>query len=777
MTESPMPDGEGPPPSADLPGQEPLLEPASGATAAGDGSEPGGQPSPGAFLSNGTDKNEAMADEDAPDGGQVDFVEHRAAREHSLLRTRRSAVSTGKHGTAFYVENYHGESASASSDEVWALPFEADAFVRVHEKVARHAEMALGLKEHHLVVLEGPPGSGRHATAATLFAGVCARYALRTLHRDDGDLLQGVREQTEALLEGGRGYVVDIGAQPYGVRTLETLARIAVRAGVYVVVIGESAPYGADRPQHLVFEHGRPDLSAVLEAHLRDLLATHRTRCAVGRECGPADSEAYIARLAGEGPIDRALGMAASVAEVVRLARKLAECVHSDEADIAGAIGEWRDRLPLLARKLLSPDGASEADLLLDPHRQAIRIAYACFHGHPLADVIETGDLLSGTVLPRFESRDTAPVNLVFSRDLDRLVPREMRAPGTWATTARADGPRRAVLADRELLPALLEVAWHSYGDLRKPLLRWLEAIVSGAPGRASGDVPGRASRSISRKARVPERIKVRVAEIVGILMRFDFDFVYRETVHPWAVSRSSVHQQCAALALEMAYAQEALSRRVTVRLKNWAGGHNRGLHHSAARTYGTTVGLQDLPTALRELRRLGTKPQLASSNAVAFSMASLFLEGPVDPVADELDAWITSRDDHLPQHAVRSMLALGRFTVRTSRRGRPALAELALADERRRHLLVGLLRRALTTQETSARTWTLLERWLTGAEGDDALERLFEETVPRVLHGPLRGRALFHLGLWRLRRPESAVLRRIQQSIALGTAGPGERK
>ncbi|MFF8986842.1 hypothetical protein ACF08E_26160 [Streptomyces globisporus] len=761
MTEPPMPDGEGPPPSADLSVQEPLPEPAGDATTVGDGREP---------------------DEDAegaPDGGQVDFVEHRAAREHSLLRTRRSAVTTGKHGTAFYVENYHGESASPSSDEVWALPFEADAFVRVHEKVARHADMALSLKEHHLVVLEGPHGSGRYATAATLIAGVCARYALRTLHRDDGDLLQGVCEQAEALFEAGRGYVVDIGAQPYGVRTLETLARIAVRAGVYVVVIGESAPPGADRPRHLVFEHGRPDLSAVLEAHLRDLLATHRARCAVGRECGPDGSAAYIARLADEQRIDRALGMAASVAEVVRLARKLAECVHSDEADIAGAIGEWRDRLPLLARKLLSLDGAPEADLLLDPHRQAIRIAYACFHGHPLADVIETGDLLSGTVLPRFESRDTAPVNLVFSRDLDRLVPREMRAPETWATTARADGPRRAVLADRELLPALLEVAWHSYGDLRKPLLRWLEAIVSGAPGRAAGDVhvQGRASRNGSRKARVPERIKVRVAEIVGILMRFDFDFVYRETVHPWAVSRSSVHQQCAALALEMAYAQEALSRQVTARLKNWAGGHNRGLHNSAARTYGTTVGLQDLPTALRELRRLGTKPQLASSNAVAFSMASLFLEGPVDPVADELDAWITSPDDHLPQHAVRSMLALGRFTVRTSRRGRPALAELALADERRRHLLMGLLRRALTTQETSARTWTLLERWLTGAEGDDALERLFEEIVPRVLHGPLRGRALFHLGLWRLRRPESPVLRRIQQSIALGTAGPGERK
>ncbi|MFE2292672.1 hypothetical protein [Streptomyces sp. NPDC059452] len=745
MTEPPMPDGEDPPDSADLPGQEPLPAPASGGTGSTDS----------------TYKNEAMAAEDPFDGGQVDFAEHRAAREHSLLKARRSAVSTGKHGRAFYVENYHGESAPPSS-EVWAIPFEADALLGVHEKVAGHADMALSLKEHRLVVLQGPPGTGRYATAATLLAAFCARYALHTLHRDEGDVLQGAYEQAETLLGEGRGYVVDVGAQPYGVRTLETLARRATLAGAYVVVIGELAPYGTDWPQHLVFEHGRPDLSAVLEAHLRALLATHRGHCTVGRGCRPADVEAYIARLAGERRIERALGMAASVAEVVRLARKLAGHIHSDEADIAGAIGEWRDRLPLLARQLLSPGNASDPDALLDPHRQAIRIAYACFHGHPLADVIETGNLLSGTVLPRFETRDTEPVNLVFAREMDRLVPREMRAPETWATTVRADGPRRAALVNPELLPALLEVAWHSYGDLQKPLLRWLEAIVS---------------RNTTRKSRVPERIRVRVAEIVGILMRFDFDFVYRETVHPWAVGRSSVHQQCAALALEMAASQEALSRRVASRLKNWTGGHNQGLHNSAARTYGTTVGLQDLPVALRELRRLGTKPQLASSNAVAFSMASLFLEGPVDPVADELDAWITSADDYLPQHAVRSMLALGRFTVRTPRRGRPALAELALADERRRHLLVSLLRRALTTQETSARTWTLLERWLTGAEGDEGLERLFEEIVPRVLHGPLRGRALFHLGLWRLRRPESAVLRTIQRSITLGSAGPGERK
>ncbi|MFF7243039.1 hypothetical protein ACFZBU_03965 [Embleya sp. NPDC008237] len=693
----------------------------------------------------------------------ADFAESQDAHErHGLQKIKRAAFSSGTNGTAFYVENVFANGDGEALTEVRVIPFTEDAVIDLYEPVADHGRMAAHLEEVHIVALAGRVGSGRRATAAVLLVKHCHRYALGTLHREGPDLVRAVCDQADELLANAPkydGYLLDVGPHPVTAQALDTLAQLARSAGKFLVLIGGPETFPSDPPTPHVFEHAGADRRAVLAVHLHAQLTSHIADCVpqegTHERCDPATTRAYVTRVLEGAQIQHALDMARSVERVVHLARLLAENIHGADADgEARIIGRWRDHLPALARKLLGPDEAREGDPILDdPHRQALRIAYALFHGHPLSDAIEAGDLLGRTVLPYFEVRETAPLNHVFERDLNRLIPREMRASESLAGVEPDDNPRRALLVHEELLHAVLEVAWHEFPSLRQPLLAWLDLLI------------GVEQRSLDF-----ERIRVRVAHLAGLLMRRDFGFVYREMVGLWARHSSGAYRQCAALAMEIAAEDDTSAVRVATLVKDWARSPDTRLQDAAARTYGTSLGMRDVQLTLRELGRLGRMPGLSARTSVAFSTAYLLLNGRVDEVLADLDTWITSKDAHLPRHAVRAMLAFGRYTRTPDRRGRPALAELALKQTGHRELLTNFWRHALSEQETSARAWHLLERWLADADGNDDLAQLYVDLAPRFLGAELTGRSMFHLGLWRIRHPDSHTLRRVQRSLATGT-------
>lgn len=692
------------------------------------------------------DTGDVAAADAQPSEETLDFDANVSARQDSLI-VHRGAV-TGD-GLSVYVENLNADGRPAARIRVSS--FTQERVLELHEDVPRQSDMARSLKEHRVVVLWGRPGSGRRSTAAVLLAEHVARYQIRVLHAEGGgDPLQALCEQPEKLADG-HGYLLDAGGRPVTPELLDRLVQSAADRRAYLVVIGTRAWAGADPLRGQVFEHLPPHLRAVLRRHLIALLSDHVDGCPQARREEPPACDAtvvdqYVARVLDDREV-QPLVKVPPVEQVVELARYLAGKIHSEDPDL---LGIWRDRMRHLARRMLS-EGGSEEGTPATPHVQSFRMAYAMFHMHPLADAFTAGEVLSTEILPLFETRDTAPPNHVFNRDLARLVPADMRS----AEDTEADSPRRAHLVDVNLLHALLEVAWHEYDSLRRPLLNWLTALL------------GRSDLGL-------ERVRVRVAEIAGILLRHDVDGVYRQLIRPWATGRSAVYRQCAAVAMEAAFLDEGLKDRVAGQVRDWAHSPGRLLQDSAARTYGTQIGLADVPAALRQLTVLGGRPELAAGSSVAFSTAWLFLHGAGDPVIERLRDWLGAPSDHLPRHAVRTMITLGRFSSGPGRQGRPALAEQALRDEEVLQLLAELWKRAMLSAETSTRAWDLLRQWLVAADGHEDLAALFETLAARLFSGLLRPRALWHLRVWRLRHPTSQTLQRIEQAVRTGSAPHG---
>ncbi|MER7926200.1 hypothetical protein ABTY96_24155 [Streptomyces sp. NPDC096057] len=686
----------------------------------------------------------------------VSFEESSAVREqHSLLKSNRGAVNLGPTGHAVYIESMYSGDGGPQKTKVQKVSFPEDVVTAIYVDVPGQAELEGCLEQHHVMVLYGEEGTGRRATATRILTQQSRpRYEISALYREDADVIQGVCDQAEDVLERKHGYLVEAGAWPVTANTLDRLAQLAVGADAYLVITGSQSSFPGTADDDRVFEHTRPDSLEVLEAHLKALVTRHRHHCRRDEEDGGPRCDAdhvtrFLDRVTGDEQLRSTLGLARSVTGVVQLARVLAENIHAPDEDLGDVIGRWRDWLRLLAREMLGLDARRDDNGAPAPHHQAFRITYAFFNGHPLSDVVEAGDLLSQIMLPHFGIAEDDMVNHMAEQNIHRLVPQEMRASEAAAADTR-NTFRRALLVHDELLHSMLENTWDAYGRLRIPLLDWLDLLVGGrGPGR--------------------ERVRVRVAQLVGLLMGHDFDFVYQRRVGPWARSDSGVRRVCAALALEMAAAETGAADRVASRVQDWARSPGVALQDSAARAYGTSIGLRDVPATLTELGRLGRKPDQVVFSSIAFSTAWLFLAGRVEEVMAELDRWATARDEYLPRHAVRTMLALGRYTVSADRPGRPALAELALADDRHAELLVTLLNRALITGETSTRAWNLLARWLPAADAEDNedLAKLYEFLAPRIFTGPLKGRARFHLNqVWLPRHKDSTTLRRVLAAI-----------
>ncbi|MGW8557560.1 hypothetical protein [Streptomyces tubercidicus] len=692
------------------------------------------------------DTARAASRRETGDGG--DFTRYQQARQQNALnKLKRSAVANGS-GSAFYAEQLTlGGDSGIEIQELSVSALTVAQQLDSHQDVDQQTQMAARLAAQHVLVLAGQPGSGRQSTALTLLAGCCPDDRIKILHSEAQGILQALCRRADDLLAPG-GFVVDLDDQPLKLSTLETLGHLARKHRAFLVILGELGRVDPDRLRPHAFEHRRPALGAVLAVHLRRLLAGHPGACPQ-QDCTAEHTTAFTARMLASQQVQRTLDGAPSVRSVVEFAEVLAQSIHSEDTSLSDIIGRWRDRLRRLAKQLLQVPAETSDGPVLDPHRQAFRIAYAFFHGHPLSDVFEAGEVLSATVLPRYETREPAPANHVFARELDQLIPQEMRASGDAMSGGRTDdNPRCARLVDEELMHAVIEVVWHDYDSLRDPLREWLTALVAGPL----------------------ERIRVRAAHIAGILLSHDFDSVYRDLIRHWA-RKSAAFRQSAALALEMAAHDPRMVGRVRAQIRSWLSSPRWEFQDSAARAYGTLVGAQDVPDTLWALRELGTRPELAFSSSVAFSMSWLYLAGAPGPTADALDRWIASDNDHLAKHAIRTLLILSRYGAGPDRRDRPVLADTAMTDQDRADALVRLWRHALMGQDSSTRAWDLLRRWLLAGDADKELAAFLEALVPRICARPLSHRAGFYLGMWAGRHPDSRTIRRLRDRPA--TAGP----
>ncbi|OQR59498.1 hypothetical protein B6E66_35245 [Streptomyces maremycinicus] len=614
---------------------------------------------------------------------------------------------------------------------------------RLHRPVPDHPMMADCLKRSHLVLLIGPNGSGRDTTARVLLADACAGDRVAVLYSGGTGLAQALAEQADLHLTRGYGVVLDLGTELPTPATLDVLALRADSIGASVVLIAEGTGAEIDTLSPYAFRHTGPELKPVLEAHLESALQRHRAEEHTGEHCPQHALREFLRDVLRDPRVNDELGANLPVREAVSLAGTLATFLHRPPEELGQAFGAWRNRLRTLARNLL---GLTASANVLDPHEQPLRIAYVLCDGLPLSDFIRVGTLLCDEVR-RAETREAAPERRVFDLALDRLA--ETGAGVAASPDPGTDNPRRVRLAEPELMASVIEVVWHGPGWLRAPLLRWLQKLTEDRL----------------------ERVRSRASVIAGLLLRHDFDSVYRDLVQLWARSKSARDRQYAALALAVAVGAEDpwLTARIDRQVADWARSPSPQLQDSAARTYGTVVGTRDVRGTLRALEELGGRRTPVRYASVAYATAALFLTPDgAEPVAEALGRWVRHPDnDASPlRHAVGTLIVLGPYAVGPELPSRPALVGQAMADPERAASLLLLWQHALVDPAYSGLAWALLEQWLLAGDRDGELCLFLEGFVPDFSSAELLRRADFHVARMARQHPASTCVRRVLRAI-----------
>ncbi|MFJ6168313.1 hypothetical protein ACIQH6_24560 [Micromonospora orduensis] len=689
---------------------------------------------------------------DDGDGSDYDPEEQKQREwfQRNQSKTGRGAAASGTNARASYYDqrvyrvSYGGRHFTVQYGFFGARYVTTQLLTYV--PVPGFAAMRETLSEEHLVRLCGDVGSGRRTTAVKLLGEVgCLPDRIGTVEVDD-DLIFSVLAE-DCVMQAGDGLIIDRAGRPMRDGAVDALRRQARDAGAFVVILDDRKGAAAEA----TFTHEHPDYPQVLKHHLQARLDMNRA--AERTEGAERPEQARQAAVVEHPAVARRIRLATSVFHVVRLAEflegYLVKPAGDDEnGDLEQALTEWDNHSRKLAKTILA--AAEDTDETQPaPRRQAFRIAYAVFAGHPLSHVFLAGELLSKQIMPLYETRETPPDRLIFDGNVDHLIHPSMVA------SARDDnqrsGPRCAELTDDTLITAILDVAWHDYDSLREPLMTWL-TVLAGNPSW---------------------QVRLRAAQITGILAGFDFEQVYRSLILVWARWQAR-YRRSAALAMDMAFVDRNLSKRVRKRVHDWTCSPDPLLQDTAARVYGMRLGQDDVPVAIRELARMGRQPELAASSSVAAAMSTLFLLGSTDQVMNELASWITSSNEYLPQHAVRSLVILAQQPGSAERQGWPALPELAAHRRGWQQALVSLWRNALTNAETSRRAWNPMRRWLLDADNDKDLRVLVEAMAMQIFADPLDSRARFNLRIWRNRHPDAvliaALLHRLTPELDAGS-------
>lgn len=690
----------------------------------------------------GEQLDDVGGDSDGDSDGQVSELRRsKEAGDRTIDQARRSAISQGD-GPATYIERqeitYSGRRVFVQR-QILENPDYVEREFETYVPVPGYGDMCDKLDAIGLLVLRGIPGSGRTATARMLFrASRCRRIGTLSVNTDD-DLFYILHEHltcpaagAQPLMSAGDGYIIEVTGDLPAKGPLRGFAEAVRLSHARVVVLVDSATEGELPVSEFELIHSWPRsrrdvMARHLDARLRDQRGTGSEP--VG-ECQKQilDHQVVLSRL----------NLAPSVHRIVEMARFLAKNVDQLPAKGVGRlVNDWDDSARSIAREILKGNAPPEKPYLI-PQQQAFRIAYGVFHEQPLAYAFQTGELLLQK-LTSVEVRKRPLKTRVFDRSVEALIHSKMVAS---TATNEDEQPRRARLVDESLILSILEVAWHEYAQLREPLTDWLD------------DLAGRSN----------PHVRVRAAQIVGLLATFDFTSVSEELIKPWA-KRRAVYRYAAALAMDQIARHPPLSSAAKRRVEDWTSSNLVTEQDTAARWYGLRTDKEAVAKAVKELHSLGGRPQLRGGASIAVAMSLLFLNGNVDEVVDELGRWIGSKNPYLPHHAVRTLLILS-DPRGAAKMGRTRLSDLAAADAEREMILVRMWRRALASRTVGGPAWNALREWLIEVDRHDERYPLMESMATQIFTDALTGRALFNLTLWHKRRPEVQIIARLRAQL-----------
>ncbi|MET9732520.1 hypothetical protein ABZZ79_18285 [Streptomyces sp. NPDC006458] len=470
------------------------------------------------------------------------------------------------------------------------------------------------LRERRLLVLTGPPGSGREAAAVNLLA--------EAMVLDGGGAGGCHRLQTPSvILTAGwqppvkhSGYLAALDDGPAAVE------RLAAESGTggsratdrWAAVV--AALRAADC--HLVLTGGH-DLEILTAGPGADHVARHTL--------GPVDPLAVVERrVLGHGGSARAQadlrallersGAATALREqpAARNAARLASVIRTD-GDVAAAVARLRD-----------PSAQVRAwfDRYRDPEAVSFALAAAVLEECGYLTVADAAIRLRAALT----EPDPAPPALRFG---DRLGHEQqwirLDLPAADDLTA---GPPRLRFRNALLGQVILAYAWTALDGQRDALLDWLRTLLG--------------HRDLE--------VRARAAVAAGVLALADPHYAVHRFLTTWAGGTSWPLRQAAATALSVAGSRPETAEAVWKLLDQWAGGgtsaHQRRLAGTAADTVGGLLGRTAPERAVAVLHRaLDRGDDWGTLPSVAWGGLHLIHQGRTGELLDAYLDWSQPQD------------------------------------------------------------------------------------------------------------------------------------
>ncbi|QQQ80219.1 hypothetical protein IOD16_18630 [Saccharothrix sp. 6-C] len=276
---------------------------------------------------------------------------------------------------------------------------------------------------------------------------------------------------------------------------------------------------------------------------------------------------------------------------------------------------------------------------------------------------------------------------------------RMLGAERTWIKrTTHASGP---------------ETLRFRHGDLREAVLVGLWLQMDGARGKVVA--------WLSRLAAHPNvEIHARAADAAGVLAAVDFEYGIDQLFLPWAMDRSAVLRQGAALGLDVAGALSGEVGAFWAHVQRWADelgstARSRNLADTAALAAAGRLGAADPERALNVLRSLVRNPEWAPLTSVSITARTLLESGVTTPLLEALLDWSGTPSD---EQTTAKALTVFTYAVRHTGGPGDVLPTLLSGPERHLDLLAELWGRALSCALVREIAENTLHEWVTAADG-----------------------------------------------------------
>ncbi|AWT45994.1 MULTISPECIES: hypothetical protein [Streptomyces] len=627
-----------------------------------------------------------LADSGVPGEARAAARVQRAAQARFDIRGNSSVFDRTSFDRAHFGDVYIGARDAAAPVFGDVPEDELDRLRQVYRAPAGYPTLKRVLRARRVLVLGGPPGTGRLTTGLCLLdevttavrdtasgagepvpeaaeadgrrgTGVLTRGRVTRLAPSDLRLLSADPAAVASGVLDGGGLLVQLPenggdfAPPQELHLDALAARLAAKGSYAVLVVSPSSPAG-----HLLAgRYGLACPPAPAGELLEWQLVRHLADCpdpdALGRGEQILKHPLFLDAL---GILPEALRPSETELVAERVARHVRGELSRDALlDACGRIArrqarEWftgtADPLPPAPEP--GPAGADgPVDTAAPRVREAsFRIALAVLDGEAVSSVADAAELLAQQILA-VRTPGRAHGRPVFAEDLEGLLA-ACRAEVRTAEEESVGGvpvPVRTVAyRGTALAGSVLAEVWHRHHAARGPVARWLRDLaVDPRP-----------------------QVWVRAAVVAGELATADLGYGFAELIRPLSVAKDTRRRFFAATALSQAAGREPYRSAVRGVVTDWADAPVPALRWTAALALGSGRIVDDTRQAMELLCRIGGRDEGAQALVASYGATRLVAGSRAGEAATVLREW--SENGSAEQLNLAMLCAVRLFCART---------------------------------------------------------------------------------------------------------------